>query len=205
MSKKQLILWVLTCCTALGSSAFAQSPTGRFAAYSCYSYPTNDGYDYACAIAISNLADWLGIPRIDIPNATNPVWSPDGSKIAYQSDFGFSAVAGTFVLTLSDWSVVTLPDVASLPAWSPDSSKIAIQASEDRQLYVMSADGTISNRLTSGIQINPGRIAWSPDGRRIAFNCELDAGNRDICAIDATGTNLVRLTGGSRTAITIFR
>src|SRR5437867_4331035 len=36
--------------------------------------------------------------------------------------------------------------------------------------------------------------AWSPDGARIAFVCEVESGNPDICAVNADGTGLVRLT-----------
>ena len=39
-----------------------------------------------------------------------------------------------------------------------------------------------------------GHPAWSPDGETIAFECEIDPGNRDLCAIRANGTGLVRLT-----------
>src|SRR6266508_2254264 len=39
-----------------------------------------------------------------------------------------------------------------------------------------------------------GQPAWSPDGAQIAFDCEVESGNRDICAVKADGTGLVRLT-----------
>jgi Tol biopolymer transport system component len=35
---------------------------------------------------------------------------------------------------------------------------------------------------------------WSPDGSRIAFSCVVESPNRDICAINADGTEFVRLT-----------
>ena len=196
MSTKPLILWVLTFCIGIANSAVTQSSTDRIAYYICWSYTTNDGwYDYSCAIHLEDPIS--GAFEGYIPSAAHPVLSPDGSKIAYRGpDYGSNAVDGIFVMALSDSTVVTLPDAArfNAPAWSPDSSRIVIQASADSQLYVMSADGAITNRLTSGLQIDPGRILWSPDGQRIAFNCEVESGNRDICAIDADGTHLVRLT-----------
>ena len=39
-----------------------------------------------------------------------------------------------------------------------------------------------------------GHPAWSPDGETIAFECVIDPGNLDLCAIRANGTGFVRLT-----------
>lgn len=56
------------------------------------------------------------------------------------------------------------------PAWSPDGTKIAFASrrSGSNDLYVMSADGTGTRRLTSTKEddVHP---TWSPDGTRIAF------------------------------------
>jgi len=48
-------------------------------------------------------------------------------------------------------------------------------------------------RLTTGVGFQ-GSPAWSPDGSSIAFDCRVDAGNDDICAVHADGTGFVRLT-----------
>ncbi len=57
------------------------------------------------------------------------------------------------------------------PDWSPDGSLIAFASrragSED--VYVMSADGTDTRRLTSATA-NDANPSWSPDGRRIVFD-----------------------------------
>jgi Tol biopolymer transport system component len=62
------------------------------------------------------------------------------------------------------------------PAWSPDGSRIAYsaqvgtleEAQEGFELYVMGADGSDQQRLTTNdlADLSP---AWSPDGTRIAF------------------------------------
>jgi TolB protein len=38
---------------------------------------------------------------------------------------------------------------------------------------------------------------WSPDGKQIAFTCYSDENKRDICLINADGTNQIHLTKGS--------
>jgi PKD repeat protein len=38
------------------------------------------------------------------------------------------------------------------------------------------------------------RPAWSPDSARLIFGCEIEAGNQDICAINADGSGFLRLT-----------
>ena len=54
--------------------------------------------------------------------------------------------------------------------WSPDGSRVAFVSDRDgnEEIYVMNADGTGQERLTSsaGVDVWP---AWSPDGERIAF------------------------------------
>ena len=56
----------------------------------------------------------------------------------------------------------------------------------------MNADGSGLAQLTQAAG-PAGRPAWSPDGARIAFDCEVEAGNTDICSMAADGTDLVRL------------
>ena len=74
--------------------------------------------------------------------------------------------------------------------WSADGSRLAF--SDSASLYVL-------NLADWSIVIVPGLNAFehpalSPDGDTIAFECMIDAGNRDICAVHADGTGFVRLT-----------
>lgn len=59
----------------------------------------------------------------------------------------------------------------------------------------MNADGSSVVQLTNNIGFL-GQPAWSPDGRTIAFDCAVESGNADICAINADGTGFQRLTFG---------
>jgi Tol biopolymer transport system component len=102
------------------------------------------------------------------------------------------------VLKLADRTVVNLtnhPAQDYSPAWSPDGSKIAFASDRDGapELYVVNADGSGVTRITQNVGF-VGRPAWSPDGGTIAFDCEVETGNRDLCAASAAGTGVTRLT-----------
>jgi TolB protein len=86
------------------------------------------------------------------------------------------------------------------PAWSPDGRRIVFTSNEDRQVYVMNADGSDHVRLTNntGVCLSPRGYEWSPDGQRIAFTSTRFSGKQggqtEICEVNADGSGLTRLT-----------
>jgi TolB protein len=86
--------------------------------------------------------------RVPGPVAFEPVWSPDGRKIAFVSDRDGSL--GVYVMN-SDGSVQRrLASLASDPAWSPDGQKLVFASQRDGAagLYVVNADGSRRRTLT---------------------------------------------------------
>jgi Tol biopolymer transport system component len=105
--------------------------------------------------------------RVPIHKA-EPAWSPDGEKIAFESnrdgnsDIYVMNVDGSNIRRLT-----TDPAIDCRPAWSPDGTKIAFQSQRSGHwdIYIMNADGSNQIALTrdSAFDASP---TWSPDGLR---------------------------------------
>jgi Tol biopolymer transport system component len=133
-------------------------------------------------------ADGSGLTRLtDRPGEDRePVWSPDGTKIAFVSFCrdaikcsGSAGVVGSssdiFVMNADGTGITNLTRAGGFddePAWSPDGTKIAWRSNrtsnKDAEVFVMNADGTNQVQLTdrAGVDDEP---AWSPDGTKLAI------------------------------------
>ena len=124
-----------------------------------------------------------------------PAWSPDGRRIAFDSDRdGNSEI---YVMNADGSGVTRLTDndaIDSFPTWSPDGRRIAFSSTRDGsfEVYVMNADGSGVTRLTDN-DARDWSPAWSPDGRHIAFESTRD-GNSEIYVMNADGSGVTRLT-----------
>jgi TolB protein len=78
------------------------------------------------------------------------------------------------------------------PAWSPSGKLIAFASLRDgpSHIFVVTADGKHTRRLTSGAQSDT-HPTWSPDGRRIAF---ARGATGAIEVMNADGTRVHRVT-----------
>ena len=109
-----------------------------------------------------------------------PVWSPDGSRVAFLSPPQYyRAPEGMALYTMaadgSDVQQVAPPGKHGLtlapPVWSPDGEHLAFQVNTDyfldslRDLYLVRTDGTEMTLLAEEVVSVP---AWSPDGQRLA-------------------------------------
>jgi Tol biopolymer transport system component len=128
--------------------------------------------------------------------ASDPVWSPDGRKIAFVR---VSKRLGVYVVNADGSGVRNLtpkPMGAGYagPAWSPNGRKLAFVSYRDgnSEIYVMNANGSGQRNLTRNPALDADP-AWSPDGRSIAFRSTRD-GNTDIYIMNADGSGQRNLT-----------
>ena len=127
----------------------------------------------------------------------DPVWSPDGTKIAFVSYRNHSEYQ-IYVMDADGTNQIKLTDgplEKRDPDWSPDGGKIAFTVHpeafgvEVSRIEVMDADG--ENRAV--LEHDALAPSWSPDGGKIAFVSWRDDRN-EIYVIGADGQGLERLT-----------
>jgi Tol biopolymer transport system component len=97
-----------------------------------------------------------------------PSWSPDGTRIAYESSLGGKFHVWVMNADGSGQTELTSGTQDLDPAWSPDGTQIAYArpSSNGWNLFVMNADGSGLRRVSDVFGNDP---AWSPDGRRLAY------------------------------------
>ena len=138
-------------------------------------------------------ADGTGVARIthNDANQSGPSWSPDGTRIAYNSD-----AAGNYdiySMNVDGSSIVQHtvdPADDTLPSWSPDGQQIAFVSGG--RICIVGVDGGGVLPVTDTAGSFP---AWSPIGSRMAFmRVVLDYSY--IYTVNTDGTDLVKLIWG---------
>ena len=129
----------------------------------------------------------------------SPVWSPDGSRIAFLSSRSGNR-ANIYVMN-ADGSgprpLTTDSVFAAYPySWSPDGSRLAFAGGQyTGHIFVVTADGSSLTRLTSDTAAD-GSPAWSPDGTKIAF-VRADGPYSRIYVMNADGSAGIPVTNAS--------
>jgi Tol biopolymer transport system component len=141
------------------------------------------------------------------PWAVNPVWSPDGTKIAFPFGFGLGSHLGEIWVINADGSGLIkltsgFQNGAINPKWSPDSQQIIFTTRPFTFNHIVrvNADGSELTRLTSEDAYYES-ASWSPDGQQIVFvaSPEKTRGIREFANIyimNADGSGLINLTSG---------
>jgi Tol biopolymer transport system component len=138
--------------------------------------------------------------RLVVRNGFEPIWSPDGNKLAFtryrvDTDVAIFSVGldGTELRELTNGSI------NYMPAWSPDGSKIAFVRDRDLpQIWVMNEAGSAKTRLTRAPGKEDSVPEWSPDGTKVLFTRYKSYGRRclrsDIFVIKTDGRRATNLT-----------
>ena len=134
--------------------------------------------------------DGSGATRLTNASASDegPVWSPDGTRIFFDSD---RDGGGVYVMN-ADGS--GLQRLATRPPrileWSPDRTQILFFQSASAEIWVMTADGSGVRQLTNTDNTySKQSVSWSPDGTRVMWE---NLGW--IWVVNADGSGLQNLT-----------
>jgi TolB protein len=173
-------------------------------------------------IPITKATAWMA-------DSNNPQWSPDGTKIVFQSrrDLELTdALADNFTFNIwrvnfdgSELTPITRVSVQVAhsynPQWSPDGSKIVFQSARSLDgtdaahpnltvnIWRVNADGLglIPITLVNAARTDSEEPQWSPDARQIAFHSKRKLDGSDglgvtsnIWRVNADGSGLTRLT-----------
>ena len=130
----------------------------------------------------------------DVDDA-NPAFSPDGTKIAFDSVGSLPSGGSTldvFVMNADGTGLTNLtarPDSQTDPTFSPDGTKIAFvnaggafNVSSRSGIFVMPSGGGAPTAVADSAEASETHPSWSPDGAKIAY--QRDA---DIYAVPAAG------------------
>jgi DNA-binding winged helix-turn-helix (wHTH) protein/dipeptidyl aminopeptidase/acylaminoacyl peptidase len=125
----------------------------------------------------------------------DPVWSPDGTRIAFASNRD-----GTYELYVmpSDGGapgrLTVNDDDEGRPSWSPDGRSLAFMREHAGITDIYTIDlATRREQLLTPQSGSDSEPAWSPDGTRIAFN-SARSGDFDIYVMQADGSHQVAIT-----------
>ena len=129
-------------------------------------------------------SDGTGLRRLTRGSDENPVWSPDGTRIAFVRNIKVGIDRDEivtrptiFVVNADGSGLRRLSPPGKYdesPSWSPDGKRIVFARSADvsdgldTDVWVMNRDGASARKLTHHPVLDQ-YPAWSPDGRRIAF------------------------------------
>ncbi|MBI2146132.1 PD40 domain-containing protein [Candidatus Woesearchaeota archaeon] len=139
--------------------------------------------------------DGRNVIRITNRPSLEPVWSPDGQKIAYTDNQDGNLEI--YVMNADGTNPVNLTRNSgndSKPAWSPDGRKIGFQSDRDGnpEIYSMNADGSNQTRLTNH-PTSDEEPTWSADSSLIAFASRRNI-QREIYVMNADGSNQRNIT-----------
>lgn len=151
------------------------SPDGRIVAFTHKDLTTLEETIWIVGI------DGTGLRRLTDPTgiAKEPVWSPDGTKVAFTGSLG--GPYGIWVMNADGTNPHLVPGTDELavayPTWSPDGTEIAFQGSTADannqpiawDIFSVALGGGTVVDLTNTPDDSEVMPSWSPDGTTIAF------------------------------------
>jgi Tol biopolymer transport system component len=127
--------------------------------------------------------------------ACAPAWSPDGSKIAFNTESSKGGVVA--VLDLADSKLLAI-SLGARPQWSPDGKRLVFLrwpevAGGPDTIWVVNADGSGLKKVCDIHGLLPS-ASWGEDGTSIIFTND-DQHRSAIFHIKLDGSNLEKIAG----------
>ena len=180
-------------------SHVAWSPDGRYLAFS----GSIDGSPESGWIAPS---DGSAPPKAftTVAEAWDPVWSPDGSRLAigtYPRGLLVMDRDGTHVRQVNHAAFREIGDRGAIAEWSPDGSQLAFtgikgdpDANYSQEVYLVGLDGSEERLVSLGAQ-RARDASWSPDGSMLAYMHSGIGLGPEVVLSDSSGRMLRALPG----------
>ncbi|MBK8935267.1 MAG: PD40 domain-containing protein [Chloroflexi bacterium] len=162
-------------------------------------YETGGAYD----IFLMN-TDGTGLQNLtNTPDRseTSPVWSPDGTMIAYISTEGSGLSGDIYIMDANGGNQRNVSQDATSDnielVWAPDSSRLAFVSDMGNDWYVFdifvaNSDGSGLSNVTNTSNLSERVPHWSSDGRQIVFTSDrsLNTGSvhNSIVKVNADGS-----------------
>lgn len=134
---------------------------------------------------------------VKLQNGFSPVWSPDGTRIAFMNRNAGNLPFQIYVINTDGSNFIALTtatnrhrsDNSMFPSWSPDGSKIIFSSNREDgiwKIYIMNSDGSNIEKLND----DGNYPSFSPDGKKVIFT----SGNGSrIYIMNIDGTDMVQL------------
>ncbi len=178
------------------------SPDGRRLAYTttlpggvCDINVTNGGANCAIGVMAADGTHRQVLRSSRLWNYFDPEWSPEGTRIAYDTNQG-GLISAIWVMNANGTNprrITPAKVIGTWPTWSPGGSEIAFTGGDDfgRPLYKVHPDGTGLRTILPASQ-SPSHDfpSWSPAGDRIAY-ATFHAGNDcDLVTVRPDGSGV---------------
>lgn len=124
-------------------------------------------------------------------NDDHPAWSPDGERIAFDSDRNGG---GIFIMGATGESARRVSDEGFHPGWSPDGKQLTFSNENIVDVYsrislsrLNIVDVASGARSIISVNGDAAQGQWSPDGRWVAYWTS-ETGQRDIRVVPTSGS-----------------